>query len=100
VLPRVIKLPPKLAGCDYGFVFLSSIIHAHVGRLFSEWKYTATTSSASPNSDLFVDEESKEPAHGTAEIAATPLRRRRATRSGRVPAGNDKPPCVIRTERR
>lgn len=31
VLPRVIHLPREVSGCDYGFVFLSSIIHAHVG---------------------------------------------------------------------
>src|SRR5690606_11977704 len=30
VLPRVIGLPKKVAGCEYGFVFLSSILHAHV----------------------------------------------------------------------
>lgn len=34
-LPRVIKLPPHIAGCENGFVFLSSILHAHVHELFS-----------------------------------------------------------------
>lgn len=34
-LPRVIRLPKDIAGCEYGFVFLSSILHAHVGELFS-----------------------------------------------------------------
>jgi len=34
-LPRVIKLPAHIAGCDNGFVFLSSILHAHVHELFS-----------------------------------------------------------------
>lgn len=34
-LPRVIRLPDKIAGCEYGFVFLSSILHAHVNELFS-----------------------------------------------------------------
>jgi polyphosphate kinase len=57
-LPRVIRLPPELAGCEYGFVFLSSILHAHVGELFSGmtargcYQFRVTR-----NSDLFVDEE-------------------------------------------
>ena len=34
-LPRVIKLPTYIAGCENGFVFLSSILHAHVHELFS-----------------------------------------------------------------
>lgn len=34
-LPRVIKLPTHIAGCENGFVFLSSILHAHVHELFS-----------------------------------------------------------------
>ena len=33
-LPRVIRLPQELTGVDYGFVFLSSLLHAHVGELF------------------------------------------------------------------
>ena len=35
VLPRVIRLPEELAGCEYGFVFLSSILHEFVGELFT-----------------------------------------------------------------
>ncbi|TSA50257.1 MAG: polyphosphate kinase 1 [Nitrosomonadales bacterium] len=34
-LPRVIRLPGDIADCEYGFVFLSSILHAHVNELFS-----------------------------------------------------------------
>lgn len=34
-LPRVIRLPSDVAGCEYGFVFLSSVLHAHVHELFS-----------------------------------------------------------------
>ncbi|MHB8824372.1 MAG: polyphosphate kinase 1, partial [Thiobacillus sp.] len=34
-LPRVIRMPDDIAGCEYGFVFLSSILHAHVGELFA-----------------------------------------------------------------
>lgn len=32
---RVIQLPEELAGCAYGFVFLSSILHEFVGELFT-----------------------------------------------------------------
>ncbi|MGQ0579545.1 MAG: polyphosphate kinase 1 [Betaproteobacteria bacterium] len=58
VLPRVIRLPQEIAGCDFGFVFLSSVIHAHVGELFTGmgvqgcYQFRVTR-----NSDLFVDEE-------------------------------------------
>jgi len=34
-LPRVIRMPSEISGCEYGFVFLSSILHAHVSELFS-----------------------------------------------------------------
>ena len=58
MLPRVIKLPPKLAGCDHGFVFLSSIIHAHVGELFAGMEVQGCYQfRVTRNSDLFVDEE-------------------------------------------
>jgi polyphosphate kinase len=33
-LPRVIRLPKEIAGHEYSFVFLSSILHAHVDELF------------------------------------------------------------------
>jgi len=28
-----IRMPAEVAGCEYGFVFLSSVLHAHVGRV-------------------------------------------------------------------
>jgi polyphosphate kinase len=34
-LPRVIRMPSDAANCEYGFIFLSSILHAHVNELFS-----------------------------------------------------------------
>src|SRR5438094_852373 len=34
-LPRLIRLPKAIAGGPYSFVFLSSILHAHVGELFA-----------------------------------------------------------------
>jgi polyphosphate kinase len=58
VLPRVIRLPAKLAGGDHGFVFLSSIIHAHVGELFAGMEVQGWYQfRVTRNSDLFVDEE-------------------------------------------
>ena len=57
-LPRVIKLPPEVAGCEHGFVFLSSIIHAHVGELFSGMDIKGCYQfRVTRNSNLFVDEE-------------------------------------------
>ena len=58
VLPRVIRLPPELAGCEYGFVFLSSILHEFVGELFTGMTVLGCYQfRATRNSDLFVDEE-------------------------------------------
>jgi polyphosphate kinase len=57
-LPRVIQMPPEIAGCEYGFVFLSSILHAHVGELFSGMHIKGCYQfRVTRNSDLFVDEE-------------------------------------------
>ncbi len=57
-LPRVIQLPRELAGVDYGFVFLSSILHRHVGALFTGMNVLGCYQfRVTRNSDLFVDEE-------------------------------------------
>jgi len=58
VLPRAIPMPPDIAGCPHGFVFLSSILHAHVGELFSGMAVQGCYQfRVTRNSDLFVDEE-------------------------------------------
>ena len=58
VLPRVIRLPATVAGCEYGFVFLSSVLHAHVGELFTGMNVKGCYQfRLTRNSDLFVDEE-------------------------------------------
>ncbi len=58
VLPRVIRLPHEVAGCEYGFVFLSSVLHAHVGELFAGMQVKGCYQfRVTRNSDLFVDEE-------------------------------------------
>ena len=57
-LPRVIQLPPEVAGCEHSFVFLSSILHAHVGALFSGMTVEGCYQfRVTRNSDLFIDEE-------------------------------------------
>ncbi|MDZ4218545.1 MAG: polyphosphate kinase 1 [Methylobacter sp.] len=58
VLPRSILMPPEISGCEYGFVFLSSILHAHVGELFAGMEVLGCFQfRVTRNSDLFVDEE-------------------------------------------
>ncbi|OYY93463.1 MAG: polyphosphate kinase 1 [Hydrogenophilales bacterium 28-61-23] len=57
-LPRVIQLPTEIAGCEFGFVFLSSILHAHVGELFAGMEVRGCYQfRVTRNSDLFVDDE-------------------------------------------
>ena len=57
-LPRLIRLPQAHAGAEYSFVFLSSILHAHVGELFSGMNVIGCYQfRVTRNSDLFVDEE-------------------------------------------
>lgn len=57
-LPRLIRLPADIAGGDYDFVFLSSILHGHVGELFSGMNVLGCYQfRVTRNSDLFVDEE-------------------------------------------
>ncbi|HZW25596.1 MAG TPA: polyphosphate kinase 1 [Gallionella sp.] len=58
ILPRTIPLPPEVSGCEHGFVFLSSILHAHVGELFAGMEVLGCYQfRVTRNSDLFVDEE-------------------------------------------
>lgn len=58
VLPRIIPIPSEISGCEHGFVFLSSIIHAHVNELFIGMEVLGCYQfRVTRNSDLFVDEE-------------------------------------------
>ncbi|MDP2399733.1 MAG: polyphosphate kinase 1 [Burkholderiales bacterium] len=58
VLPRVIRLPQEVAGAEYDFVFLSSVLHEHVGELFTGMKVLGCYQfRLTRNSELFVDEE-------------------------------------------
>jgi polyphosphate kinase len=57
-LPRVIHLPKSLTGVDYGFVFLSSIMHQNVHELFAGMNVLGCYQfRVTRNSDLFVDDE-------------------------------------------
>jgi polyphosphate kinase len=57
-LPRVVRMPPEIAGLPHGFILLTSLIRAFAAELFPgmqaqgvfQWRVTR-------NSDLFVDEE-------------------------------------------
>src|SRR5712691_3278674 len=58
VVPRVIRMPPEVAGAENTFVLLSSIIHAHLHELFSgrdviNYSQFRVTRDA----DLWIDEE-------------------------------------------
>jgi polyphosphate kinase len=59
VLPRVIRLPDGLSDKKgASFCLLSSVIHAHIGELFSGREITAYSQfRVTRNSDLWVDEE-------------------------------------------
>ncbi|HET9664516.1 MAG TPA: polyphosphate kinase 1 [Burkholderiales bacterium] len=58
VLPRVLRLPGDIASAEYDFVFLSSILHAHVGSLFPGMQVVGCYQfRVTRNSELFVDEE-------------------------------------------
>ncbi len=58
LLPRTIPLPPGISGCAHGFVFLSSILHAYVGELFSGMEVLSCHQfRVTRNSNLFVDDE-------------------------------------------
>jgi polyphosphate kinase len=57
-LPRVIRLPREISGPHAAFVFLSSILHAHVEELFAGMRVLGCYQfRVTRNSDLFVDEE-------------------------------------------
>lgn len=57
-LPRLIQLPATCATHDYDFVFLSSIIHAHVSDLFPGMQVKGCYQfRVTRNAELFVDDE-------------------------------------------
>ncbi len=60
-LPRIINVPAEYAAGPYEFVFLSSIIHAHVSDLFPGMRVTGCYQfRVTRNSELFVEDEEVE----------------------------------------
>jgi polyphosphate kinase len=58
VLPRVIALPKSVAHGPTDFIFLTSILHQHVGELFAGMSVLGCYQfRVTRNSDLFVEEE-------------------------------------------
>jgi len=57
-LPRLVQLPKDVSTNPWDFVFLSSIIHAHVDEMFQGMTVTGCHQfRVTRNSDLWVDEE-------------------------------------------
>lgn len=57
-LPRLIQVPENTSGGTYDYVFLSSIIHAHVSDIFPGMQVTGCYQfRVTRNGDLFVDDE-------------------------------------------
>lgn len=60
-LPRVVKLPPEATEGENDFVFLSSILHANVSRLFPGMTVTGCYQfRVTRNTNLVIDEEEVE----------------------------------------
>jgi polyphosphate kinase len=58
VLPRIIRLPKSVAHGPNDFIFLTSILHAHVGELFTGMNVLGCYQfRVTRNSDLFIEEE-------------------------------------------
>jgi len=58
VLPRVILLPKKVSHGPSDFIFLTSILHAHVGELFAGMNVLGCYQfRVTRNSEMFVEEE-------------------------------------------
>jgi len=58
VLPRLIKLPPEIAGKNHEFLLLSSVIHAHLADLFPGREIVAYSQfRVTRDADLWIDEE-------------------------------------------
>jgi len=58
VLPRVIPLPKKVSHGPSDFIFLTSILHAHVGELFAGMNVLGFYQfRVTRNSEMFVEEE-------------------------------------------
>ncbi|WP_373316872.1 polyphosphate kinase 1 [Chitinolyticbacter albus] len=58
ILPRFVKMPQEVSGVEHGFVFLSSILHAHVDELFAGMHVLGCYQfRVTRDSDVTVDDE-------------------------------------------
>jgi len=58
VLPRIIRIPPAVAGDDQVFVMLSSILHAHLSEMFPGRNVVGYSQfRVTRDADLWIDEE-------------------------------------------
>ncbi|HSC81012.1 MAG TPA: RNA degradosome polyphosphate kinase, partial [Chitinolyticbacter sp.] len=58
ILPRFVKMPQEVSGVEHGFVFLSSILHAHVDELFAGMHVLGCYQfRVTRDSDVSVDDE-------------------------------------------
>lgn len=58
ILPRFVKMPADIAGTEHGFVFLSSIMHAHIDELFAGMHVLGCYQfRVTRDSDVSVDDE-------------------------------------------
>ena len=58
LVPRVIKMPPEIAGADNTFVLLSSIMHTHLHELFAGREVVNYSQfRVTRDADLWIDEE-------------------------------------------
>ena len=84
-LPRAIRLPPAIAEGEYAFVFLTSILHAHVGELFAGMNVKGCLPVPRDAQLRPVRRRggNQEPAHRAAGRAAAAALRRRGAPRGR-----------------
>jgi len=93
-LARVIRLPAEIADSEHCFVFLSSIIHAHVGDFFPGMSVKACHQfRISRNSELIVDEEEVE---DLKQAVAGELLERRFSQPVRLEVSNKCPERLYR----
>ncbi len=58
ILPRVVRVPPGIAGAPHGVMLLTSIMHGFIPRLFPGLEVRSRSQfRLTRNSELFVDEE-------------------------------------------
>ncbi len=92
VLPRVITLPRSVAGCEYGFVFLSSIMHAYVDKLFpGMFLLGCYQFQLTRNSELYINDEELHELNCLREAVQSGLTQRQFADGVRLKVADDCP---------